>query len=181
MFLNIITPCSRPENLKAIKESINIPKRNYRWIVVFDREEIPTDFYLPKNAEYHCYKQWNSCVGHGQRNYGLSLINKGHVYFNDDDTVIHPEFWENIKYCKEMDFISFNQANKDGSMRLNYDTPGVGFVDSHNFIVKAEVAKQKLFEVNLYYADGIYAEECFDISKKILYIPKVLSIYNSLR
>lgn len=29
MFLNIITPCTRPENLHKISESINIPKENY--------------------------------------------------------------------------------------------------------------------------------------------------------
>lgn len=181
MYLNIITPCSRHENLKAIEQSINIPKRNYRWIVVFDREEIPKDCYLPKNAEYHCYKQWNSCVGHAQRNYGLGLIEKGHVYFNDDDTVIHPELWQTIKHCKEMDFISFMQAEKNGAIRLTSQAIDVGFIDSHNFIVKHETIKGTLFEVNLYYADGVFAKKCFDISKKILYIPKVLSVYNSLR
>ena len=36
MFLNIITPCSRPENLRIISESINIQKENYRWIFVYD-------------------------------------------------------------------------------------------------------------------------------------------------
>ena len=41
MFLNIITPCSRPHLLHRIAESINIPKENYRWIVVFDAETIP--------------------------------------------------------------------------------------------------------------------------------------------
>jgi len=41
MFLNIITPSCRPENLHKISKSINIPRENYRWIVVFDLEEIP--------------------------------------------------------------------------------------------------------------------------------------------
>lgn len=181
MYLNIITPCSRPENLKAIEESINIPKRNYRWIVVFDREEVPNDCYLPKNAEYHCYKQWNSCVGHAQRNYALQLVEKGHVYFNDDDTVIHNELLKTIKYCKDMDFISFIQSDKNDEIRLTGESIGIGFIDSHNFIVKSEIAKQSEFEVNLYYADGVWAKECYDNSTKILYIPKVLSIYNSLR
>jgi hypothetical protein len=181
MYLNIITPCSRPENLKAIEQSINIPKRNYRWIVVFDREEIPTDCYLPKNAEYHCYKQWNSCVGHAQRNYALALIKKGHFYFNDDDTIIHEKLWETIKHCKKMDFISFIQANKDGSIRLTSETIDTGLVDSHNFIVKHNTIENTIFEVNLYHADGIFAKSCFEKSQNILYIPKVLSIYNSLR
>jgi len=181
MYLNIVTPCSRPENLKAIEESINIPKRNYRWIVVFDREVIPKDCYLPKNAEFYCYQQWNSCVGHGQRNYALSLVKKGHVYFNDDDTIIHSELWESIKHCKDMDFISFIQAEKNGEIRLTSETIDIGLVDSHNFIVKNEIINGNLFKVNLYHADGIFAKECFDKSINIMYIPKVLSIYNSLR
>lgn len=181
MFLNIITPCSRPQNLKAIEESINIPKKNYRWIVVFDREEIPNDCYLPKNAEYYCHKEWNSCVGHAQRNYALNLVEKGHIYFNDDDTIIHSELWQTIKFCKEMDFISFIQADKNGKIRLTSESVGVGLIDSHNFIVKNETIKGTSFKVNLYYADGVFAKECFEKSTNILYIPKVLSVYNSLR
>jgi len=181
MYLNIITPCSRPENLKAIEESINIPKRNYRWIVVFDREEIPTDIYLPKIAEYYCYKQWNSCVGHAQRNYGINIIEKGHIYFNDDDTIIHQDLWQNIKNHKDVDFISFIQSDKNNNIRLIGDNINIGFIDSHNFIVKYEIAKKELFEVNLYYADGVFAKKCYDNSNKVLYIPKVLSIYNYLR
>lgn len=181
MFLNIITPCSRPENLKAIEKSINIPKKNYRWIVVFDRDEIPTDIYLPKNAEYYCYRQWNSCVGHAQRNYALQLVEKGHVYFNDDDTVIHNELWKNIEYCDEMDFISFQQANKDGSLRIEGNHISIGCIDSHNFIVISKIARKNTFQVNLYYGDGCFAIDCYEESRKIMYIPKVLSVYNSLR
>ncbi len=34
MFLNIITPCSRPDNLNEVSKSINIPPEHYRWIVL---------------------------------------------------------------------------------------------------------------------------------------------------
>ena len=97
MFLNIITPCSRPENLLKISESINVPKENYRWIVVFDMDKLPSKELIPENCEVHLYRENGSVVGHAQRNYALSIINDGHIYFNDDDTLLHSELWENIK------------------------------------------------------------------------------------
>ena len=60
MFLNIITPCSRPEFLDAVSKSINIPKENYRWIVVFDSETIPEN--IPE-CEAYCIKDINSVCG----------------------------------------------------------------------------------------------------------------------
>ena len=90
MFLNIITPCSRPHNLQKIYESINIPKENYRWIIVFDAKDIPDN--IP-NCEPYAIKVENSIVGNGQRNYALNLIKTGWIYFNDDDTTIHPKLW----------------------------------------------------------------------------------------
>ena len=45
MYLNIITPCIHIENLVEISKSINIPRENYRWIVVFDSLILPI-FYM---------------------------------------------------------------------------------------------------------------------------------------
>ena len=66
MFLNIITPCSRPKNLYLIAESINIPKENYRWIVVFDADEIPDE--IPDICEPYTVKVIGSISGNAQRN-----------------------------------------------------------------------------------------------------------------
>ena len=96
MIINIVTPCSRPENLLSIAESINIPRGNYRWIVVFDSTEIPT-IQLPDNAEYYIHKNENSVVGHSQRNFANLLIDEGYVLMLDDDTVMHPEFLQEVK------------------------------------------------------------------------------------
>ena len=51
MLINILTPCSRPQNLAAIAKSINIPPKNYRWIVVFDAPALP-DIELPNNENF---------------------------------------------------------------------------------------------------------------------------------
>jgi hypothetical protein len=180
MFLNIITPCSRPENLHKIKESINIPKENYRWIVVFDMDELPNKELIPLDCESYTYREQGSIVGHAQRNFALSLINDGHVYFNDDDTIIHPNLWENIKDVSA-DFISFKQLNKDGSLRLAGNVIEVNHIDSHNFIVSKNAISNSKFIITKYDADGYFARECFLKTKNTLYINEPLSVYNQLR
>lgn len=178
MFLNIITPCSRPENLEIISKSIKIPKESYRWIVVFDAEQVPDN--LPANCEPYAIKVPGSVFGNGQRNYGIDLVHEGHIYFNDDDTELCDRLWDNIKNLEE-DFISFAQLNKDGSIRLEGKIIAVGYVDSHNFIVSRECVGNYRWNLSRYDADGVFAHECYLNAKTKLYLPRALSIYNSLK
>lgn len=177
-FLNIITPCSRPENLLFIQKSINIPRENYRWIVVFDMEEVPNN--VPENAECYSYKDRNSRSGNAQRNYALDVISQGHVYFNDDDTIIHPDLWSNIKDL-DNDFISFKQINTDGKLRLKGDNISLGNIDSHNFIVHSSLIGNTRWVLDRYDADGLFAYECKQKSRNYKYLNEILSIYNFLR
>lgn len=179
MKINIITPCSRPENLMTISKSINIPKENYRWIVVFDRDELPNSELIPNNCEIYLHKNSNSIVGNDQRNFSLDLIKEDYVYFNDDDTIIHPDFWENVKDSTE-DFIYFIQDRKDGTIRIYSNTVQVGYIDSHNFLLKYDIIGNTRWVINKYEADGIFANECFNKSKTTKRINKVLSTYNYL-
>jgi len=179
MFLNIITPCSRPENLEIISKSINIPRDQYRWIVVFDLLEAPEN--IPDNCEWYAIKDVNSMSGNAQRNFALNLVMHGHIYFNDDDTIMHPNLWDEIKDEDNIDFISFKQANKDGSLRLEGLNISIGTIDSHNFVTSTKCAGDTRWILNKYDADGFFARECFEKAKTILHIPKVLSVYNTLR
>lgn len=179
MFLNIITPCSRPENLHTIANSINIPRENYRWIVVFDLTDLPDEKIIPKNCEAYKYVNAESCYGHQQRNFALDLITHGHIYSNDDDTILHKDLWESIKDLNN-DFITFNQSTKDGHPRLINSGVGIGSVDSHNFIFEKQIAKGLKF-VNDYCADGIFAVRCHENAKSPIHLNKILSVYNSLR
>jgi hypothetical protein len=180
MFLNIITPCSRPENLHQISQSINIPNSNYRWIVILDMNEMPNQELIPSNCEVHLHKNHLSVFGNSQRNFALDLVQNGHVYFNDDDTTIHPELWDNIKDLTT-GFISFTQNNQDGSLRLKGDEIILYSIDSHNFVVDINVVELTRFNISLYDADGYFATECYQKPCSKIYIPKVLSIYNNLR
>ncbi len=179
MFLNIITPCSRPQNLETISKSINIPRDQYRWIVVFDLLEAPAN--IPDNCEWYAIKDANSMSGNAQRNFALNLVTHGHIYFNDDDTIMHSDLWENIKNETDEDFISFKQANKDGSVRLEAVNISVGTIDSHNFVTSVECVGDTKWVLNRYDADGVFAHECYQKAKNKSYINKVLSVYNTLR
>jgi hypothetical protein len=180
MFLNIITPCSRPENLYKIAESINIPRENYRWLVVFDSNTIPNN--IPGNCEAYAIKIKDSIVGNGQRNYALDLIKEGHIYFNDDDTTIHSDLWSNVYNKDNEEFISFIQQFKNNTFRLSGISIKLNNIDSHNFIVHSSIVGSLRWILNRYDADGIFAEQCFNkLTIPAYYIPKVLSIYNSLR
>jgi hypothetical protein len=184
LFLNIITPCSRPQNLHTIAASINIPRENYRWIVVADLDEIDQSL-VPENCEIYLYRNPHSTVGHAQRNFALDLITSGHVYMNDDDTVIHPELWENI--CNlHSDFISFKQNNVNRTLRLEGNVIKPGGIDSHNFIVSRSAIGDMRWDISNYDADGYFAMAVYlkiysQNPNLITYIPKALSIYNSLR
>lgn len=180
MFLNIITACSRPENLKVIAESINIPKENYRWLVIFDSNELPDENLIPNNCEVYLHTNPDSKVGNSQRNYAIGLVIDGHVYSNDDDTLIHPNLWENIKDLTE-DFISFSQENKDGSLRLRGDRIELNHIDSHNFIVTRQTIGETTWQVSTYAGDGYFAMECYNKALTKKYVPLVLSTYNKLR
>lgn len=182
MFLNIVTPCSRPENLQTIATTINIPKENYRWIIVFDLDEFPEEQYIPENCEKYLHRNPKSVVGHSQRNFALDLIDKGFVYMNDDDTAIHPDLWENIKNVDEdVDFITFAQLDTMNCLRLTGQEVKLERIDSHNYMVSRELIGDIRWQFEKYDADGLFAMECYKHSKKHLYIPKVLSIYNWLR
>lgn len=178
MFLNIITPCSRPENLQVISSSINIPKENYRWIVIFDMLEKPNN--IPENCESYCFKDSKSKVGNAQRNFALNLIKHGHVCFNDDDTVIHNDLWENIKDLNE-DFISFMQEQKNKKIRLKSSEIELHKIDTNNFIVSKKCTENIKWDIERYDADGIFASECYKAAQTKKYIEKVLSTYNALR
>ena len=180
MFLNIITPCSRPENLLKISESINIPKENYRWIVVCDSDSLPNVNLIPKNCEIYHHKDLESTSGNSQRNYAIDMVKEGHIYLNDDDTIVQPKFWENIKDLNN-DFISFIQLDKNGDLRLVGNSINVGYIDSHNFIVSQKIVGETRFIKNKYDSDGYFAVECFSKSTNNIYINKPLSVYNQLR
>jgi hypothetical protein len=120
-----------------------------------------------------------SISGNAQRNFALDLITEGHVYFNDDDTIIQPTLWDEIKQT-DADFISFKQSNQDASLRLEGVSVSIGNIDSHNFITSVKCINTR-WVLDRYDADAVFAMECYKNAKHTLYIPKILSVYNCLK
>jgi hypothetical protein len=178
MFINIITPCSRPDNLIKIFESINIPRENHRWIIVIDGEEPSVKPEFPKNAEVYWHKEPLSIVGNGQRNYALGKINSGYLYFLDDDTILHPDLWETVNNINS-DFIHFDQGFVNGTKRIGGNI-AVNAIDSGSVIIDSSIVKGLLWKIEVYAADGYYIRAASKRAKTPVYIPKILSVYNKL-
>jgi len=184
MFVNIITPCSRPENLHKIAQSIKLSRYNYQWIIVHDSDKLPDISLLPLNALHIAKRVEGSTSGNGQRNIALDLISDdpyNWIYFNDDDTIIHPELWDNVRKNYDSDFIHFQQEDVDGNIRLYSNSIEVGQVDSHNFIFKVKLLGDTRWQLDKYDADGYFAKEIYAKAKHPVYLNKVLSTYNLLR
>lgn len=185
-FINIITPCSRPENLSVISKSINIPKVAYRWIVVIDGRPEDCSATFPKNAEIYFHKKEGSISGNAQRNYALNLIDKqekprglrSYVYFLDDDTLLHPDLYSAIQYI-DNDFIHFNQQTIDGKHRVG-GIVKVNQVDSGNVLVSRLLIGDSRWINRIYNADGVFLEEVFKRARNPLYLNQTLSIYNAI-
>jgi glycosyltransferase involved in cell wall biosynthesis len=178
-FINIVTPCARPENLGAIAGSINIPESSYRWIVVFDADEIPS-IDLPSNVEVYAHRNTESRSGNAQRNFANKMIRGGYVFYLDDDTILHPKLWESVKDCTE-DLVCWKQCNKDNSHRLSVGEWQVGHIDSGSFMVDQNTMGDSEWALDRYDADGYFAREMRLKAETVKEIYDYLSIYNYLR
>lgn len=176
--INIITPCSRPQNLHTIAASINIPKDQYKWIVVFDKEYVETDL-IPTNCMFLYHQDINSISGNAQRNVGMDLIDPGYVYFLDDDNILHPQLYDRIKDLND-DIIYFNQELK-GSIRFREPKLGWGFIDTACVLFKSELIGDIKWELGIYEADFKFFQKIFEKTTSINYIPKILCYYNKLK
>ena len=179
MLINIITPCTRPENLSAISESINIPSEHYRWIVVFDAPQIP-EMQLPSNCECYAHQNEGSVFGNAQRNYAKTLINDGYVMYMDDDNILHPNFWDEVKDCTS-DVVCWKQIRKDGSHCLDAGNFQIGGIDSACFMVKRSIVGDTRWYNEKYCADGCFAEDIYNKSPSMNIIEKYLAYVNYLR
>ena len=177
----IITPCSRPQNLLALKASIDF-KVATRWIVVHDCQAKPFVKGLPddeKVEEVPCYTRSKS--GNGPRNLGLSMVHDGFVYFLDDDNVVHPKFWSCIApILRPGNVVTFDMQYGNGRVLRGSD-PRPQKIDTAMcaFDRSACVIEWDLHE---YIADGIFIEKLVAQNReRWAYIPVVAAYYNRLR
>ena len=179
----IVTPSRRPFNLEFISGTV---PQECEWVVVLDKTV--TNKHTVENATV-IHSQDTGLWGNPNRNIGLEYIknklnpsDNDWVYILDDDNIIHPEWWSNIQSHLNTDasIITWGQTWASGEPRTApTDTPKIATIDTSQYMVRWNVAKNLRFE-NIYEADGIYAEEA---SKQgsVKKLDQYLGYYNFLR
>ena len=200
MLVNIVTPCTRPENLLAIQESINNHANfKYRWHIIFENLKLdnrPDRIYidhlkkkLNNNNKYY-WATSNGIAGHTHRNFIIDKLSgeTGWLYFNDDDNILHPDFskinFEETGYSA----IVLSQKDSDGTNRV-YDgntliasphNMKVRRIDTAQLIFNLYSLKDLYFDDRYYWADGIFAEKFNEKNTNIKYLKDLFCYYNYL-
>lgn len=177
--IHIITPCSRPENLEHLRETI---PAGCTWTVFMDYSTKKKN--VPKGVKV-IRSNIGGAWGHPLRNLAIDYLqasasDNDYVLFLDDDNLIHPNWYEHIKESTA-DMVTWGQENKDGSARLRAtDQPQIGNIDMASFMVKYKIAKQLKF-TDVYEADGIFAMQAAQKASDIQTINESISYYNYLK
>ena len=178
--LQIITPCSRPQNLQKIKENIEqVIKVSYDWYIVFDRNTDPIEI---SSDNIKVYKNHDTPSGFGnmERNYALNYKdNYEFVYFLDDDNLIHEDFMELFNYIDEIsDIYVFNQENRlqSGTNKVCSENQ----IDTACFLIKSSIIKNNEWNPTIYAADARFIAD-LQYRSVVKFIPKTFCKYNALR
>ncbi len=201
MNLSIITPVSRPGNIAKIARSIfdnKPPGINVYWFIVVDGNS--TDIGLPYDQLGYASiiignhpSPEGGVAGHAQRNYGREMVDEflagepTYIYNLDDDTLLHPGFYEALLTLPEDYHVSLSgqQANGDDTPRLltaphlvklNCIDTGMTIFSSYHWTVDRQWIPTR------YDADGVFTEQLHNEYKdKWRYFHKPISYYNKLR
>jgi hypothetical protein len=174
--LYIVTPCSRPENLKRIRQYIP-PWAT--WVVMMDAN---CDFKEATGANVTHYSQNSGFWGHPLRNEFLDLYQdqfteNDWVYYLDDDNILHPKFYEQWDSLNSLDS-SIVTWGQEGRLRPTTD-PKVGNIDTACFMFKAYHLPKLRFQSS-YEADGLFAQAAA-LQGTLICVDAYLCYYNALR
>lgn len=177
--LYIITPCSRPENLLTI---LNTIPKECQWIIGYDGKNgiIP---FIPNAIIMNC--EDNGFFGTKARNHILNTFkfdDKDNILFHDDDNIIHPLFYKTISSILDNDFsiMCWGQLHKNSSIRLfPTNNPKINHIDTASYLIKWKYNKTVRHNTELYYHDGLYAEDCAK-NGPVYTIDEYISFYNAL-
>lgn len=174
--LYIVTPCSRPENLKRIRQYIP-PWAT--WVVMMDEK---TDYKEPTGASVTHYSQNSGFWGHPLRNEFLDLYQdqfteNDWVYYLDDDNIIHPKFYEQWDSLNSLDS-SIVTWGQEGRLRPTTD-PKVGNIDTACFMFRPYHLPSLRFQMT-YEADGLFAQAAA-LRGTLICVDAYMCYYNALR
>lgn len=211
--LNIVTPVSRLQNLPAIYKNIRSTIcGNVRWFTVFDPRhasvildwqeklrQLAESGRFPSNATRVEVTVGGREGGWGgsKRTYALERIESGWCYFLDDDNLMHPDFTdtflEGISESPAAQVLVFQQANKDGALRMRASQTHVqfGHIDTGQFVIDRALlgtaapgdgAECLVDWGDDYCSDRKFIERIWKISPEVFhFVPRVATYYNALR
>jgi glycosyltransferase involved in cell wall biosynthesis len=191
--ITIITPCTRPENLNKIKESIRFEYVD-NWIIVYDEKKIKENpnLFKDKNKDNNSkIKEYifsgKGKFGNSQRNFGMdSIDNKNtYLYFLDDDNIIHPNLYDLLDTIENYKIYTFDQKRPVDIFPykeyLMGDKIEVFSIDTSMFLIDYCLCENIRWNVNKYHADGLFIMECYSLNRdKWIYINKLMSLNNVL-
>jgi hypothetical protein len=184
--IHVITPCTRPTNLVALRQSI---PDECTWTIVLDESvarhsvlDLPS---LPDLKATVYLSPHTGYSGNPNRNFALDRMQFDEldwIYILDDDNIIHPEWYGRVKDLHDpvLNMVGWGQVWKNGTPRLApTQQPRVGHVDSASYMVRGRVMKNLRYSME-YVADGLLAEEVFTMGG-YLCLNEYLAYYNWLR
>lgn len=177
--IQIITPCSRPENLSLMKDSV---PSECNWTIVYDnsvteKPEIDSATIL--------HSPYTGSSGNPNRNYALDTIefsDTDWIYILDDDNIIHPDWYNTVKDLNDdhLNMIIWGQVWKNNTVRLDPPhSPSVGNIDTSCYMVRGRVMKTLRYQMD-YVADGIMARDAHTYGN-VSVLNEYLGYYNYLR
>lgn len=175
----VITPCSRPDNLKIMIEYMDFDKID-KWIIVHDTKFSKHFVFNGCNDKILELQCPHGTHGIAQRNMGISQVPpEGLVYFLDDDNIIQPQFWEQI-FDKDS-ITTFDTMYKNTILKGN--NIKMCKIDTCQFVVPRKYCcPWYSIRDDESASDGVFIENVVRFySDKHVYVPKILSDYNVLR
>jgi len=181
---SIVTPCLRPALLGKVAESIEFELIT-RWIIVYDIGVIHRNMTEPKVIEVDRPPRKSTVAAGLSRNFALTLIPAGLVYFLDDDNVFHPDLWRLVPILETgyiYTFDRFTPAHRPHPGRHLGNICAEKFIDSAQFIVDRELIGNHTFGDDNVGEDGRWINWlCLTYKNRHVYLPFELSFYNALR
>lgn len=187
--LYLVTPCARPSNLRALRDSLS-PEHDWVWLIVYSTK--PDAFQFTDDPNIH--EVWcglkgaddndRSTYGNMERNFAISLISspEAYLYFLDDDNLVHPSFWSHIYPVLTngtADFITFDQQRT--STQIFHGPIGrVYNIDTAMFVCRRSLVADARWRLWKYEADGLFAEKMQTRAQHHVYVPHVCAYYNAL-
>lgn len=181
----LITPSIRPEKIQRIYASLS-PYLDYidAWKIVYDGKKIKENPHQLQGQsakiQESVHRDPMSISGNAQRNYALRELEKegyqGHVYYVDDDNLIHPNLYL-ILHLAEPSFIyTFDSGHLKGRQAIP------GRIDTAMALIPFPLCRKIRWELQDPMADGTYiATCCRRFSKKWVYLKIQGAGYNMIR